>query len=156
MKFDLEWNGQTYELPLRRQMDAIGAIEEHITRGALASTLANPDPPLHRIALAWAAVLSIARAPVTPAAAYAALCEKPETEEIMQRPVDHAVRAMLRIMLLPKQYEQLMSMLDGLFSGAVAPEKPEASGPLAEAPTSGLSRQPSKQRAGRKNSAVGA
>src|SRR5262245_53091087 len=68
---ELEWKGKTYTIPPKRVLEAIAAMEDHITLAQLSSF--GEQPQLAKLSRAFAAALRVARANVDPDEVYEAL-----------------------------------------------------------------------------------
>lgn len=133
------WKGRDYAIPARKQLEAIGRIEEFLTRKALMALIFSDDPPLQKLAQAWTAVLRLANAPAKAEQAYAWLCAPaPDGDDFWTIPHVAVASELLQIMLLPQQFADFHAMVEaalGQIRAGGEPEAPEAAGPLAESAT---------------------
>ena len=135
----LTWQGTEYKLQPRRQMEAIRAIEEHLTRRQIMGLMLEPDPKLGALASAWCAVLRMAGASVTVTEAYQVLAANAENpDDFWSVPYVVACADLLRILLLPKQWADFKSTLEQtlalLTNGEALPAEEQGALPLAEEP----------------------
>jgi hypothetical protein len=70
-QIELQWKGKTYVIPPKRVLEAIAAMEDHITLAQLSAF--GEQPQLAKLSQAFAAALRVAKAKVDPDEVYEAL-----------------------------------------------------------------------------------
>lgn len=140
----LGWEGRKYVVPARQVMEAIAAIEAHITLQELTGYGQRGVAPMGRLANAYAAVLRLAGAPVTDAEVYLGMFKHGADHTTISNTVNG-----LLFMMIPPEIRRSVESGEPLPKPVLAKGEKEPTAGNSHAPAKGRSKRTLGRRSGK-------